>query len=120
MNITGTAGGVVSFNFTANTNTFQRFAVITLLGQSISVTQAATVYPPVIVNASTPTNGVFQFGFTNGTPGATYSVLFTTNVATPITNWIVIGTALQVGPDLWQFTDNSASNNARFYRLHSP
>ena len=120
LTINSTNGGVVSFSFTANTNTLARAATITLLGQAINVTQDAAVYPPVIINPSMPTNGVFQFGFTNGTRGATYSVLFTTNVTTPMSSWIVIGTALQVGPDLWQFTDNSASNNARFYRIRSP
>ena len=67
-----------------------------------------------------PTNGVFQFGFTNGTRGATYSVLFSTNVAAPAVSWTVIGTAAQVGPSLWQFTDNQASNRTRFYRIRSP
>jgi hypothetical protein len=120
LHIASTAGGVVAFNYDANTNTVARGAAITLLGQTILVTQDAAVYPPMILNASMPASGVFQFSFTNGTPSATYSVLFTTNVTTPMTNWIFIGAVLQVGPDLWQFTDDSASNNARFYRIRSP
>jgi len=120
LHITGTTGGVVVFNYDANPSNLARAAFINLLGQNIFINQDAAVYPPVIISASMPTNGVFQFGFTNGTRGATYSVLFTTNVVTPMSSWIVIGTALQVGPDLWQFTDNSASNNARFYRIRSP
>ncbi|MDB6067655.1 MAG: multicopper oxidase type 3 [Pedosphaera sp.] len=120
LNIVSTAGGVVSFNFTANTNTLARAASISLLGQNILVSQAAAVYPPAIINPSMPTNGVFQFGFTNGTRGATYSVLFTTNVTTPLTNWTVIGAASQVGPSLWQFTDTQASNQTRFYLIRSP
>jgi len=62
---------------------------------------------------------VFQFGFTNGTPGATYAVVFSTNVLAAMTNWSVIGTALQVSPNLWQFTDNNATNDVRFYRIRT-
>ena len=120
LHITSTAGGVVAFHYDANTNTLARAAVITLLGQDVLINQAAAVYPPVLMSASMPTNGVFQFGFTNGTRGATYSVLFSTNVATPAASWTVIGTAAQVGPSLWQFTDNQASNRTRFYRIRSP
>ena len=82
--------------------------------------QDAAVYPPVLMNASMPTNGVFQFSFTNGTRGAVYSVLFSTNVATPLLNWIVIGTATNTVGTVWQFTDGSASNKTRFYRIRSP
>jgi hypothetical protein len=120
LTITGTMGGVVSFSFTANTNQLGRGGVITLLGQSITVTQAGAVYPPVVVNASMPSNSVFQLTFTNTTPGATYTVLFTTDVAAPINLWTVLGPATQIGPDLWRFTDLAASNSARFYRIRFP
>jgi hypothetical protein len=112
-------GGVVNFNFTANPDTVPRNAVITLLGQNVPVTQAAAVYPPVLMSLS-KSNNVFQFGFANGTPGATYSVLFTTNVITPLASWSVIGTVSQVGPNLWQFVDPAASNQTGFYRVRSP
>jgi len=97
-----------------------------VLGQEITISQdgasdgVGTTNAPTISSASMPTNGVFQFSFTNGTHGATYSVLFTTNLATPITNWSLIGTASEVTPDLWQFTDSSATNLARFYMIRSP
>jgi FtsP/CotA-like multicopper oxidase with cupredoxin domain/streptogramin lyase len=120
LTVTGTSGGVVSFSFAANTNKLGRSGVITLLGQSITVTQAGAVYPPVVDNASMPSNGVFHLSFTNTTSGATYTVLFATNVATPLTNWSVLGPAMQIGPDLWQFTDLAASNSTRFYRIRFP
>ena len=120
LNIVSTAGGVVSFNFTANPNTTARAASITLLGQNISINQAAAVYPPLIFNPGMPSNGVFQFSFANGTPGASYSVLFSTNLTIPLTNWTVIGTVPQIGPNLWQFTDSQASNLTRFYVIRSP
>jgi hypothetical protein len=110
---------VVNFDFTPNPGTLPRNAVITLIGQNISVTQAAAVYPPVLMSLN-KSNDVFQFSFTNGTPGATYSVLFTTNVTTPLAGWSIIGTVPQVGPGLWQFVDPAASNQTGFYRVRSP
>ena len=120
LTITSTNGGIVSFSFTANPNTVARAATISLLGQTILVNQDAAIYPPLLSNPSMPTNGVFQFGFTNGTRGANYSVLFSTNVAAPLINWTVIGVATQINSTLWQFADGQASNQTRFYRLRSP
>ena len=59
-------------------------------------------------------------GFTNGLRAQIYSVLFSTNLSVPTTNWTVIGTATNNGFGVWQFTDNSASNATRFYRIRSP
>ncbi|HWY29701.1 MAG TPA: BACON domain-containing carbohydrate-binding protein, partial [Candidatus Acidoferrum sp.] len=120
LNIASTVAGVVSFNFTANTGTVARSAFLTLLGQNITINQAAAVYPPAIMNPTILTNGVFRFGFTNGTPGASYTVLFSTNITTPPASWLVIGSALPVGQNLWQFTDFQATNRTRFYRIRSP
>ena len=119
LTIASTVGGVVGFNFTANTNSLSRTAVLTVLGQDISVTQGGIVYPPVLTGV-TKGDGVFQLGFTNGTPGATYSILFSTNLTAPLSNWVVIGTASQVVPGLWQFTDTKATDPVRFYRVRSP
>ncbi|PWU08566.1 MAG: hypothetical protein C5B50_29410 [Verrucomicrobia bacterium] len=119
LTITGATNGVVSFNFTANTNNYARTNFITLLGQPIRVTQGAAVHP-VLVQASTPSNGVFYVSITNTTAGATYSVLFTTNILTPTPGWTVLGPAVQIASNQWQFVDHSASNKTRFYRIRSP
>lgn len=120
LTITSTNGGVLSFNFTANLNTVPRTANISLLGQNILVSQAAAVYPPFLTDASVPTNGVFQFSFTNGTRGAIYSVLSSTNITVPLSNWIVIGVATNTSPNVWQFADVQATNQTRFYTIRSP
>jgi FtsP/CotA-like multicopper oxidase with cupredoxin domain/streptogramin lyase len=119
LSIGSIVGGVVNFNFTANTNPLPRSANITLLGRNIPVNQAGTVYPPFLITAS-KSNNVFQFTFTNGTPGATYDVLFTTNLTTPLSNWSLIGNATQIGASLWQFTNNAATNDKGFYSVRSP
>jgi FtsP/CotA-like multicopper oxidase with cupredoxin domain/streptogramin lyase len=120
LNITGVAGGVVSFNFAANTNTSARNGFITVLGQTVAVNQAGAPPVPVFTKIKLLTNGVFQLSFTNGTSSGTYSVLFGTNLLVPLTNWPVIGTATNNGLGVWQFTDSSASNVTRFYRIRSP
>lgn len=120
LSIGSVAGGAVNFNFTANPNPTNRIANITLLGQSIPVIQAGIVPPPTITNAKILTNGVFQIGFTNANLSASFSVLFSTNVALPRTNWTVIGTASNISPGVLQFTDTHATNKTRFYMIRSP
>jgi len=60
----------------------------------------------------------FQFSFTN-TPGASFSVLATTNVALPINQWSNLGTATEVSPGNYQFSDPNATNTAQFYILQT-
>ena len=119
LTIASTAGDVVGFNFIANTNTVPRTGLIKLLGQDILVQQDTAAYPPFISNFN-KNNGVFQLSFTNGMRGVSYNVLFSTNLATPLTNWSVIGSATQIDANLWQFTDTQATNDAGFYTIRSP
>ena len=72
LTITGITNGVVSFSFTANTGS-ARTAHITLLGQSIPITQGLIGTPPNLTGAQMPGNGVLQFAFTN-IPGASFTV----------------------------------------------
>ena len=117
LNIVNTAGGVVSFNFTANTNTSGRAASINLLGRSVFVVQEGIVLPPAISDATMLSSGVFQLSLSNGLRGGNYTVLFATNITTPMSNWIVLGAATNNGSGLWQFTGYSASNGVRLYRI---
>jgi hypothetical protein len=86
--------------------------------------------PPVIV--PTPSHltgttlsggGTFQFTFTN-TPSLTFTVLGTTNLSLPFTNWDVLGQATDApsGSGSYQFSDlGTATNRAcRFYLLRWP
>jgi len=80
----------------------------------------ATVTPPYLTSLTGLGDGAFQFAFTN-TDGASFSVSATTNLALPITSWTLIGTATQISPGLYQFTDPAAANySRRFYLVHSP
>jgi DNA-binding beta-propeller fold protein YncE len=117
LTISGVANGVVSFAFTATTT--NRTAHITLLGQSIPVTQ---VLPPspILLGARMVAKGVFQAAFSNSDAGATFTVLCATKPSLPLAEWTVLGAASNIAPNLLQFTDPQATNAQRFYRLRWP
>jgi hypothetical protein len=65
-------------------------------------------------------NGVCQFGFTN-TPGASFTVVTTTNLSLAFSNWTVVGAASNTAPGQFQFTSAPTTNDAqRFYGVRSP
>jgi hypothetical protein len=70
---------------------------------------------------TTPAAANVQLTFSDNVPGATFSVLATTNVAMPFENWRVIGQPIQIGPGVFQLTDLQVTNYPqRFYRVSSP
>jgi uncharacterized repeat protein (TIGR02543 family) len=65
-------------------------------------------------------SGGFTFSFTHA-PGASLTVLCTTNVALPLSNWTVLGSVTEVSAGEYQFTDpQTTTNEQRFYRVSSP
>ena len=65
-------------------------------------------------------DGSFQINFA-GTPGASYSVLFSTKLALPLGAWTVAGTATNTTGDQFQFTaPPSPGTPAGFFLLRSP
>ena len=83
--------------------------------------QAAVASLPLILTGPQKLgDGAFQFSFTN-TPGASFTVLATTNLALPLSNWLVLGAPTQILSGHFQFTDLQATNNPQgFYRVKSP
>jgi DNA-binding beta-propeller fold protein YncE len=119
LTISGIVNGVVSFSFDATTS--NRTANITLLGQTIPITQVVPVAPPALVSPAMLANGMFQFAFSNNTPGASFTVLSTTNLALPLADWTVLGPPTNSAPGLFQFTTPASTNDPqRFYRVRSP
>ena len=112
LTIAGTSGGVVNFSYSlANSN---RTGHVTVLGQTVAVSQVLAVN-----NNATVTNGYFQVGFTNYIPNASYNVLSTTNLAAPLANWIEVDAAFNLPTGYYQFAIPVNTNNSRrFYRLH--
>jgi uncharacterized delta-60 repeat protein len=76
--------------------------------------------PPPPSDPTVQSNGVFSFAFpyTNGT---TFTVLATTNLALPSSNWDALGSTTLFSNGLYRFTDPTATNfPRRFYRLRTP
>ncbi len=89
---------------------------------STGTTELYTTTVPTIriLNPTRLAGGVFQFSFTN-TPGAGSTVFTTTNLGLSLPNWTTLGSATEVSPGQFQFTDPQATNNSkRFYRVRSP
>jgi len=84
--------------------------------------QLASIAPIQITGAELLGDGTFQLNFSNLT-GASFSVLATTNVVLPTSNWPTLGLASETPPGsgLFEFTDSQATNfPQRFYRVRSP
>ncbi len=120
LTVTNTDGGIVNFAFTANTGMLSpRTAHLNVLGVSSSVTQTnAPVVSAQLTGAQVLANGAFQFTFTN-TPGTTFTVLATTNLALPLTNWMNLGTVSNISPGIYQFT-SPLTNAQEFYEVTWP
>jgi len=76
------------------------------------------VSPITLTNLSVSPAGAFQFGFTNA-PGLSFTVFGTTDVSEPFANWTRLGSATEVSPGQFQFTDSPLVPE-RFYRVRSP
>jgi len=119
LTITGVANGVVNFSFTSNLTGSNRTANITLLGQTIPITQSY-ILPPLLTGGKILGNGAFQFGFSNSQT-ASFTVLSTTNLSLPVTNWTVLGALSNIAPGVFQFTGQPMTNGSqRFYTVRSP
>jgi len=119
LTVRGVTNGVVSFAFTpAGAG---RTGHITLLGQSIAVTQAAgNIQAPVLTGPMVLPDDRFVFSFTSS-PSASFTALTTTNLALPMNQWTVAGTVSNQGGGSFQFAIPTATNGpARFFRISSP
>jgi len=122
-------------------NTFQVFSGANLLGSFASVTpttpgaglawdlsQLSSGVVKVIAAPSQPVisstkvlGGNLVFSGTNGTALGSYSVLTSTNVATPIASWTTLATGTFDGTGAFSVTNAiNAGNPQRFYLLKTP
>jgi uncharacterized delta-60 repeat protein len=80
----------------------------------------ATTAIPLLSGLRLGGDGAFQLGFSNSNADI-FTALATTNVFLPLSNWTVLGSAVEFSPGQYRFTDNSATNfPRRFYRIRSP
>ena len=95
---------------------------LTLTAGTLGITTASTPFditpPPLILAPQPPpAKGMFQFTFSHSDPHAIFDVLFNTNPALPLKDWIVIGTASNVSSGVFQFTDTQATNSVGYYTI---
>ena len=73
--------------------------------------------PPHLYVAKTNNNVTLRFV---NSPGVTFTVLATTNLATKASTWTALGTASEAPPGQFIFTDTAATGGFRFYSVRSP
>ena len=130
LTLTGVSGGVVMFNFSANTNSNPRSAFITVLGQSSNVVSQAgqsTLGAQVVPSASSQGFGVASINLSaanavslsfSGTPGMPCLLQRSYDLVT----WQVISMTNIPPGGFFNFTDqfrdlNGQAPGAAFYRL---
>jgi len=75
---------------------------------------------PVIISAAKLPDGTFQLVYTN-LPFGTNTVLTSTDMTVPSTNWTALGSGVEVSPGQFLFIDPQTTNiPQRFYRIGSP
>ena len=80
----------------------------------------STAGPITLIHSKKLPGGAFQFAFT-GVPNRTNTMLATTDLALPLTNWTKLGVVPEFAPGLFLFTDPQATNHSqRVYRVRSP
>jgi hypothetical protein len=98
---------------------------------SIAIYPGKNVYsakPMALASSAVQTNGI-QLNLTEPA-GLNFTVLAATNLSTPASNWVSLGTFTELSTNYsniggssvyYQFTDTNAANySARFYRVSSP
>ena len=90
------------------------------MADNMAVTPAPQ--PIILEQATMRADGAFQFAFTN-TPGSSFTVWGTTNLAPASTNWSALGPVTEnpPGSGVYEFTDLQATNLPMcFYRVSAP
>jgi autotransporter-associated beta strand protein len=126
--IATTTGGILNFapagfvlDSSAVSNDFSggTFSVATNGNALVVDFTGSTALTPPTLSGYGPLNGTsFPLTF-NGPSGQTYKVLWTTNVALPLAQWMTLATGTFAGSPV-TCTDTGATNSQRFYRITSP
>jgi Bacterial Ig-like domain (group 3) len=74
---------------------------------------------PTLLNPTALSNGNFQFTFTSS-PAAPFTVFGSSDLTLPLSNWAVLGIAIETSLGHYQFTDSAADSAVRFYSVRSP
>ncbi|MDB6019680.1 MAG: hypothetical protein JWR19_4169 [Pedosphaera sp.] len=109
----GTTGTIVAGNYEIHSTE----EPLPLLGPKINT---AILPSPPLLSGLTLLGTNFGFSF-NDTPGSSFTVLTSTDVALPSGDWTVAGSMTEGPSGHFTFTDpQAATNQQRFYRVRSP
>jgi hypothetical protein len=90
------------------------------VSRALLVTSSLSPAAIILAHPASLPNGAFQFSFTNFS-GLTFTVLASTNLAESINNWQALGSATEILPGQYQFSDAQITTGpTRFYRVRSP
>ena len=116
LTINSTAGGTVSFSFSAGQN---RMTSIQLFDQAIPVLQGITSVPPFAL-VTDPSGSLILSG-TGGPANGSYTCLSSTNLSAPLATWQVVSSAGFAADGSFNFTNTpNASLPANFYTIRIP
>jgi hypothetical protein len=63
--------------------------------------------------------GGLRISFRNN-PGLDFKVIAASDLSVPMGDWTALGSAAEVSPGRYQFTDTIAANPQRFYGVRAP
>jgi hypothetical protein len=121
------AGASGSFSVTVNINpgtigaiTARNYYIYSDLETPLLGPRLSTVVlnPILLCGPAVSGDGGLLFTFTN-VPGTCFTVVSTTNVSLPFSQWAVLGGAVENTPGNYSFTD-TVTNQERFYGVRSP
>jgi len=116
--LSGRMAAHVGNSFTVLGTAFDQFSVTLSTNSMPSHTHALPV-APTLTGLQRFGNGSFQFSFTN-LPDNSFTVLTSTNVALPLSNWTAIATLTNFPPGQYQFTSAPTNEPKRFYSVRLP
>lgn len=92
----------------------------TTVGPDLMFTTTVGPVNITLSNVSPLAGGGFRFGFTN-LSGLSFEVLGSTNLDLPLSNWMVLGPAMENPAGQYQFTNPGTANGRQgFFRVRSP
>ncbi len=118
--------------FNVGVSKFGNFSSITLLGTGAAglagtfnpstgqLTIVAGAAPQPVINQVSVSGGDIILQGTNGTPSGTYSVITSTNVATPLVNWVTNTTGVFGAGGTFSNGIPVGSEPARFFLIKTP
>jgi hypothetical protein len=79
----------------------------------------AVATPPILTTPTRSVDGAIQFTFRN-TPGQNFQVMGANDLGLAFGSWTSLGTATEISPGRYQFTDTTMNGAQGFYRVQSP